>query len=101
MAALAIPNCIGAQDLGSASRQFVADLPKSASEAMCSVPAWVAGAGPDVLDPLVVISGMVFAVMAYASWSVRLTWFESVSWERTARLLAGSSPALTRPGLPS
>ena len=65
--ALAIP-----EELGSAMRQFVEDLPDSVAKTACSVPEWVASTGPGVLDPLGAISSMVFAVVARSSSDVRL-----------------------------
>ena len=91
--ALAIPGSLKTQDSGSALRLFAAELPRSVIKAICSVPEWVAVAGPDVLGSLGVISVFVSAVATRASRSARSMWLESVSCERMTRPLGGLSPA--------
>ena len=86
--ALAIPGSLKTQDSGSALRLFAAELPRSVIKAICSVPEWVAVAGPDVLGSLGVISVFVSAVATRASRSVQSRWLESICWERMARLVA-------------
>ena len=44
------------------------------------------------LQPLGVISGMVFAMVARASYSARTTWFEFLDWLRVSRMLCGLVP---------
>ena len=52
-------------------RQFAEDHPASAASAKCTVAASVTGAAPAALGPLRVISGLLFAVAARASWETR------------------------------
>ena len=45
------------------------------------------------LQPLGVISGMVFAMVTHASHSARLTWFQALDWLRVSRMPCGLDPA--------
>ena len=76
-AALAAPGGLAAQDSDSVLREFVSDPPDSVVRAICSDREWVAGACPDVPDPFSVMSGKVFAVVAWGPLA-----FVRVGWRR-------------------
>ena len=44
------------------------------------------------LQPLGVIAGMVNAMVTRASFSARLSWFQSLDWLRVSRMLRGPAP---------
>ena len=49
-------------------------------------------AGPQVIEPLGVLSGMIFAAMTRASYTARVTCFQSIGWNRLSLLLRGFRP---------
>ena len=73
---------------------------------MLSVPSRVADGGPDVLEPLGVLSGVVLAAVNRASREALSTWLVSLDWGRVLRIFLGrhAAPPVARdscePGAP-
>ena len=49
--------------------------------------------GRDVLDPLGVLSGLIFAAVTRASWGECVKCLNSANWSRVARILSGRAAA--------
>ena len=58
-----------------------------------AIGSWGESAGPERgPHPLGVAAGMVFAMLTRASFSARVTWFQSLVWARASRMLRGLRP---------
>ena len=78
--------------LDSAPSEFAPDLPVPVLSALRQNALWVEQAGPDVLGPLGVLSGVIFAVVTRASWGERSKGLDSATWDRVARCFSGRRP---------
>ena len=74
---------VSSADLEQVLRAYVEDIPIPTALAACDRDDLVGEDGQ--LQPLGVVSGMVFAMVTRASYSARLTWFQSLDWSKVSR----------------
>ena len=88
-----IPCLASAEEMGSLMRAYVVEVPGALIRAIGLRPALLGRAGPGVVGPLGVLSGMSFASVARASYSSRVMRFRDIHWNRLSRVLRGFPPA--------
>ena len=87
-----IPLPVPAEQLDSALRSDVVEIPDAITHAVNLRPELLGRASSGVIGPLGVLSGMVFASSTRAPYSARVKRFESMGWSRMSRLLRELPP---------
>ena len=80
-------------ELESVLRAYVEDLSEEVAKVITPQDELVGG-DKGQLEPHGVIGGMVFAMVTRASYYPRLTWFESLDWEKVSCALRGLPPSV-------
>ena len=70
----------------------MAEIPDAALRALTVLPEWLGHAGPRVIAPLGVLSGMILAAATRASCTARVRWPQCIDWSRMSRLFRGFRP---------
>ena len=81
-----IPLPVSAEEMDSLLRATVAEIPDTAIRAMNARPGLFGHAGPRVIEPLGVLSGVPPAAGTRAPYTARATWFQPIDWNRMSRL---------------
>ena len=84
---------VTADEVDSMLRALKAEIPGAVFRAISVHPELLGRAGPRVIELLGFLSGMIFAAVTRASYSVRVKWFQSIDSSRMSRLLRGFPPA--------
>ena len=71
----------------------MAEIPDAVIRALTVRPELLGHAGPGVIAPLGVLSGMILAAATRASCTARVRWPQCIGWSRMSRLFLGSRPA--------
>ena len=71
----------------------MAEIPDAVIRALTVRPEFLGCAGPRVIAPLGVPSGMILAAATRASCTARVRWPQCVDWSRMSRLIRGFRPA--------
>ena len=82
-----------AGELGSLLRAYVGEIPDAVIRAIALRPGLLGHDRPGVVGPLGVLSGIVCASVARASYTARVKSLESIVWSRMFRLFRGLPPA--------
>ena len=82
-----------AEEMDSLLRAYVVEIPDAAVRAINVRPALLGHAGSQVIEPLGVLSGMIFVAVTHASYSACVNLTQSIDWSRMSRLYRGFRPA--------
>ena len=89
----AIPLPASAEEMGSLRRAFAAEIPDAAVRAINVRPALLGRAGPQAIEPLGVLSGMILVAVTRASYSAFVKWPQFIRWSRMSRSYRRFRPA--------
>ena len=87
-----IPLPAAAEEMDSLLRPFAVEVADALIRAITLRPGLIGRGGPGVVEPSVVLSGMIFASVTRALYRVRVQRFQSIDWSRMSSLFRGASP---------